>query len=142
MAKANYRAFLKKDQVTIKTYLTILRPILTCKWMITHHEFPLVDFSSLAEAILPDGLLKNEVNTLVSNKRFGNVLASEINVQVIHGFFETEIASLSNYAAGAANQKQDSTELLNELFRGALNEVWGSTKKQLTQSVNCFTNLF
>ncbi|MEC2055207.1 nucleotidyltransferase domain-containing protein [Peribacillus psychrosaccharolyticus] len=124
MAKANYRTLLKKAQVSTKIYLTILRPILACKWMIVHPGFPPVDFSRLAGAVLPDGLLKNEVNTLVMNKRSGNIPSAKIDVQIIHHFIEKELIALSTYTATAAAYKKDSTELLNNLFRDALNEVW------------------
>lgn len=125
MAQANYRTLLKKDHATIKTYLTILRPILMCKWLMVHPAFPPIDFSTLAAAVLPDGLLKEEVNLLITNKRIGNVLPAKAGVQVIHRFIEKELLTLSTYTAATTAFKRDSTDLLNNLFREALNEVWG-----------------
>lgn len=41
MARNNYREYLQGDQVKIKKYFYVLRPVLACKWIEQHNTMPL-----------------------------------------------------------------------------------------------------
>ncbi|HWO95815.1 MAG TPA: nucleotidyltransferase domain-containing protein [Bacillus sp. (in: firmicutes)] len=125
MAKGNYRDYLQNDQVKIKKYFYVLRPILACKWIEKYQAIPPIEFPVLLEEVLPDGLLKNEVKNLLERKIRGEELNLEPRINVINEFLESEIERLMIYAKSLDIKLEDTTPLLDQLFREALSEVWG-----------------
>ena len=47
MAKGNYREYLKTDEVKLKKYFYVIRPILACKWILDKKTAPPMLFSEL-----------------------------------------------------------------------------------------------
>ncbi|MGE8205652.1 nucleotidyltransferase domain-containing protein [Heyndrickxia sp. NPDC080065] len=125
MAKRNYRDLLKNDQVKVKKYFNVLRPILACKWIETYNSVPPLLFTKLLNDIIPEGLLKTEINHLIERKVSGMELNFEPRIEVINEYLESEIEHLTQYGKSLNIKISDPTESLNKLFREALNEVWG-----------------
>lgn len=125
MARANYRHFLQKEQVKIKKYFYVLRPVLAGKWIEKYHTIPPLEFQSLLEEIVPDGILKKEIQELLERKKRGDELDFEPRIESINEFVETEIEHLTDYAKSLEERIEDPTHLLNQLFRDSLDEVWG-----------------
>jgi predicted nucleotidyltransferase len=132
MASKNYRDSLQGDTVKIKKYFYLLRPLLAARWIELKGEFPPVEFQILLEEMLPDGLLKNEILTLLERKMIGDELNREPKIEVINGFLDSEIIRLNEYAKQLNLKREDPTNLkredptskLNEIFRETLKEVW------------------
>lgn len=124
MAKGNYRDYLQGEQVKIKKYFYVLRPILACKWIEKYNTVPPIEFPELVKELLEDGPLKNEINTLLDRKIRGEELNLEPKVGAINVFLESEISRLEEYTKTLSVMKEDVTPLLDELFREILDEVW------------------
>jgi uncharacterized protein len=70
MASRNYREYLKQEQVKVKKYFYVLRPILACLWIDKNGTPPPMEFQKLCddcELISPE--LKKEIDTLLKKKK-------------------------------------------------------------------------
>lgn len=124
MAKGNYREYLQGDEVKIKKYFYVLRPILACKWIEKYNTIAPLEFPNLLEKIVPEGELKNEIRILLKRKISGDELDLERRIDLINEFIESEIEHLSEFVKSLNVQQEDPTEKLDELFRAVLTEVW------------------
>jgi uncharacterized protein len=124
MAKGNYRDYLQAEQVKIKKYFYVLRPILACNWIEKYNSVPPIEFQTLVDDILEEGQLKREILTLLERKIKGDELNLEPKINIINDFLEQEITRLESYTKTLTVEKQDITPLLDELFRDTLTEVW------------------
>ncbi|ANU14609.1 nucleotidyltransferase domain-containing protein [Planococcus halocryophilus] len=124
MAKKNYREYLQGSQVRIKKYFYVLRPILACLWIEKYNTTPPISFQELVEEMIPAGELKSAVEHLLKRKLIGDELDLESRISVINDFLETEIQRLEAYAKSIRVEAKDSTQLLDELFRDTLQEMW------------------
>jgi uncharacterized protein len=125
MAKGNHRDHLKREEVKIKRYFNILRPLLAAKWIEKYNEFPPNRFNQLLEDLLPTGEIRTIIDDLINQKMAGEVLAHSPRTEVIHQFLENEIQHLEQYVKDLAVDIPDPTERLNQLFRLTHDEVWG-----------------
>ncbi|MFK9094524.1 nucleotidyltransferase domain-containing protein [Bacillus salipaludis] len=124
MAKGNFRDYLHRDQVKIKKYFYVLRPILACMWIERHNTVPPIEFQILVDELLGEGQLKQEILTLLERKIRGDELNLEPKVIAINDFLEREIMRLEEYTKTLKVSKEDITPMLDKLFREVLKEVW------------------
>lgn len=124
MAKGNYRDYLQDDQVKIKKYFYVLRPLLACNWIERFNTIPPIKFQELVEKILENGLLKQEILTLLERKISGDELNLEPKLTVINDYLEEEISRMEEYSKMLRISKTDLTPQLDSLFREILDEVW------------------
>lgn len=126
MASNNFREYLKDEKVKIKKYFYALRPVLAARWIEKFNEFPPLEFSTLLEALVPEGELKNEIQVLLERKKAGDELDLEPKIQVINDFLNGEIVRLREYAKTVNNSSPDFTPTLDKFFRATLEEVWNN----------------
>jgi uncharacterized protein len=124
MAKGNYRDYLQGQDVKIKKYFYVLRPILAAKWIKTYNTIPPIEFQHLLEELIPEGNLKDLIDDLLRRKMAGEELNLERRINQINLFLNEEIIRLEEYAKSIKNDIQDPTESLNQIFRETLEEVW------------------
>lgn len=124
MAKGNFRDYLQGNNVRIKKYFYVLRPILAAKWIEKYHSIPPMEFQALVEEILEAGELKESVLTLLKRKIAGEELNMEPRIDSINDFLYKEIKHLEAYSKGLNKEIPDPTSELNQLFRDTLTEVW------------------
>ncbi|WHY87062.1 nucleotidyltransferase domain-containing protein [Neobacillus novalis] len=124
MATNNFREYLQAEEVKIKKYFYVLRPVLAAEWIEKYNEFPPLEFSTLVNQLVPEGTLKNEINTLLKRKLDGEELDKEPKIQVINQFLNEEIERLREYANTLNNDIPNFTPKLDLLFRHTLEEVW------------------
>lgn len=126
MAKGNYREYLQGEQVKIKKYFYVLRPILACEWIETYHTMPPIEFDRLVEVLIPEGSeLHATIEQLLRRKKAGEELDLEPRLHPINDYLENRIAYFERTAMVLADGKAARDEQLDDLFRSALNEVWG-----------------
>jgi uncharacterized protein len=125
MAKGNYRDYLNREEVKIKRYFNIFRPLLAAKWIEKHHAFPPIKFTQLVEDILPTSEMRTVLGEIIKLKKAGEVLDPNPKTELINHFVEGEIEHLEQYVREISVNKSDPTERLNQLFRETIDEVWG-----------------
>jgi predicted nucleotidyltransferase len=124
MAKGNFREYLQSEEVRIKKYFYVLRPILACLWIEKYDTNPPILFQSLLNELVVDPGLRSEIDHLLECKMSGEELDLEKRIDVINDYVESEIARLTEYANSFDANPNDRTEMLDELFRKYLNTVW------------------
>ncbi|AKG33256.1 nucleotidyltransferase domain-containing protein [Paenibacillus durus] len=125
MARGNYRDYLQGDQVKIKKYFYVLRPILACEWIEKYVTMPPIEFDQLVDGLLPGGSeLKAVILDLLDRKKAGDEMDFEPRINPINDYLEEKIAyyerTASEMRPGDGNQDQQ----LDDLFRSVLHDVW------------------
>ncbi|MBD3921334.1 nucleotidyltransferase domain-containing protein [Paenibacillus sp. PR3] len=126
MARGNFRTYLQGEQVKIKKYFYVLRPILACEWISQFGEMPPMGFNELVERLLPrDGELWHEVRQLLERKKSGEELDYELRQEAIHAYIDEQLPSLEERAHSLKAADTPIDEQLDRVFIEALQEVWG-----------------
>ncbi|WP_152397487.1 nucleotidyltransferase domain-containing protein [Paenibacillus guangzhouensis] len=129
MAKGNYRDYLQGDQVKIKKYFYVLRPILACAWIERYDDMPPIAFDTLVERLLPgDGELYQFIQQLLIRKKAGEELDYEPRIHLLNTFIEEHISHFEQKAAALKAAEGTLDDQLDALFRAALTEVWKERK--------------
>lgn len=92
MARKNLREHLYGEQVRFKKYLYVLRPLLAARWIRAGRGVLPMRFAELAQAMLDDASLMNEINRLLEVKMRSGEAATSPRWQGIHAFIESELA--------------------------------------------------
>ncbi|WMW52745.1 nucleotidyltransferase domain-containing protein [Bacillus subtilis] len=124
MARRNVKDYLQGQEVKIKKYFYVLRPILACQWIEKHGTIPPMDFTVLMNELVAEPELKAEMETLLERKRRGEELDLEARIDVIHQFIEMEIERIMEAAKELKAEKKDMTSELNRLLLNTVEEVW------------------
>lgn len=123
MARGNYREYLKGEQVWIKKYFYVLRPILAINWLERGWGVVPTEFREMVNQLFNPGKLKQEIEALVKSKEQGEELDYGPRIPVISDFIDREIKRLEGKQF-PDDTDQRSVDQLNGLFTSALNEVW------------------
>ncbi len=89
MATSNYNAYLTKEEVRIKKYFYVLRPILTAKWIIDKKEQPPMLFSKLIDEELPLEL-KPIINNLLELKQTNSDMGISTKIKELDDYINEE----------------------------------------------------
>ncbi len=115
-AKSNYREYLKGENVKLKKYLYVLRPILACKWIIDRKTPPPMLFSELVENYLED-YMHEEVRKLLDIKMNSPEISTAKRIDKINEYIEKNLASLEDVIANYPPEQKNDWEQLNSLFQ-------------------------
>ena len=110
MATSNYNAYLKKDEVKIKKYFYVLRPILTAKWIIDKEEEPPMLFSKLIDEELPLEL-KPIINNLLELKHANSDMDVSTKIKELDNYINKEFETIKIEAEKVEPIKTDWTPL-------------------------------
>lgn len=126
MARGNYRMYLQGDNVRIKKYFYVLRPILACEWIRKYGEMPPMTFDKLVSELVPAGSeLRLQIEELLARKKAGDELDYEPKLHVLNDYIERQLIQLEQEASKIQAAKADVDGLLDDLFRATLREAWG-----------------
>lgn len=128
MARGNYRDYLQREQVKIKKYFYVLRPILACAWIEKTNEMPPMEFEVLVDRILPENSeLKALILELLARKKAGDELDLEPRLQPLNDYLEDKLAYYQQAAAQVPQAAGGYDRGLDQLFRESIHEVWQNT---------------
>lgn len=114
MAETNYREYLKGDEVRVKKYFYVLRPLMAAKWILDKKIAPPMLFDELVEAEL-EGELRSELTRLLELKKTLPEMGLAPKIQVINDYIETVLPEIKTIAENIKEKPSDWTAL-NELF--------------------------
>ena len=114
-AKSNYREYLKGEQVRLKKYFYVLRPILACKWIIKEQTPPPMLFSELAERYL-DNDIKSEVNKLLEIKTQTPEITMGKRIDALNSYLDRNIEGLTELVKEMPEENSGDWEELNRMF--------------------------
>jgi predicted nucleotidyltransferase len=124
MAEGNFREYLQKDVVRTKKYFYVLRPVLACMWIENKNSMPPMEFQVTFKEFVTDGLLKNEIETLLIRKMSGEELSEDPKIEVINNFLDEKIKYYQELVKSFPSPNRKSNEPLNDLFRNTLKQSW------------------
>ncbi|WP_205195373.1 nucleotidyltransferase domain-containing protein [Chitinophaga sp. Cy-1792] len=124
MAEGNYEQYLLGEQVRVKKYFYVLRPLLACDWIREHNTMAPTEFRPLLDRYVTDSQVKETIETLLVRKMSGEELSTEPANPVLQQYLEEKLAFYKEFVKDIAPQKPASTALLDKLFMDTLAEVW------------------
>ncbi|MCM3134187.1 nucleotidyltransferase domain-containing protein [Paenibacillus polysaccharolyticus] len=125
MAKGNFRDYLQGEQVKIKKYFYVLRPLLACGWIERYETMPPMAFDELVETLVPAGTpLYTEIHDLLRRKKAGDELDMEPQLPAIQAYITAQIAHVEQLATEIQGQATVEIEVLNRILQSAVQEVW------------------
>lgn len=114
MAQTNYREYLKGEEVRIKKYFYVLRPLLAAQWILDKRVAPPMLFDELVDAELDKELLP-ELERLLEMKKTLPEMGMAPKIQVFNEYIEKIMPEIKEAAAQIEETEKD-WEFLNELF--------------------------
>ncbi len=126
MAKSNFRSYLQGEQVRIKKYMYVLRPLLACSWIHDKRTFPPLAMDTLIQYGLHDEALRNDVNELLQRKRSGHLHGVEASLPRVRQFIDQMINEMERCATEMPVSTGIADHQLDELFRATLHSVWAT----------------
>lgn len=123
MAQGNFRGYLKGSEVRLKKYFYVLRPVLAVNWIDSGYGVVPTQFSTLVDAIVPNGELRLAIDELLDAKMRGFESSVGARIAPISAYLKAELERLNAVKPDNARGIGDPGEL-NKLFREILVECW------------------
>lgn len=101
MARANTRSYLLDDEVRLKKYFYVLRPLLAIRYIEARDEPPPIEFGVLVDTVAPDAL-KPAIADLLELKARSTELGVGPRIPELNAFIESETARHGEGFSGPA----------------------------------------
>ena len=122
MARGNFKAYLNREQVPLKKYFYVLRPILACMWTREKGTMAPMEFEILRREMLPEGHLQEIVDELLRKKMSAQELAEGPQIPGLNQFLEEKIEEMTLWLSTYTFKSYPDTAQLNTLFRTMVRE--------------------
>lgn len=115
MAQKNFRQYLQDDEVRLKKYFYVLRPLLAVRWIEAGKGAPPMRFDQLLHGTVQDGPLLRDIAELLSVKQRAGEAEYGPRRPILHAFIRAELDRPTE-ALPLAHSKRDSALLDTLLF--------------------------
>jgi len=116
MAQRTIVGYLRGDQVKLKKYFYVIRPLLAAEWIRRFSSPPPTAFGRLVDAVLPSAV-RGPVDELLAVKAETSELGAGPHILVLDDFVENEYARLQAVAEAMPPQRSEGWQCLDEVFR-------------------------
>ncbi len=124
MASGNYKDYLQNEEVRIKKYFYVLRPLLCCAWIEKFGTFPPMEFDILVNELVKEKSILQELEVLLAKKKSGQELGLEKRIEPLQKFIVEQLDYFALYLKSGILDTHPETQKLNALFRETIQEVW------------------
>lgn len=114
MAETNYWEYLKGEEVRVKKYFYVLRPLMAAKWILDKKSAPPMLFDDLVAAELENDL-KPELTRLLELKKTLPEMGMAPKIQILNDYIERVMPEIKSIAERVEDTSPDWVAL-NELF--------------------------
>jgi predicted nucleotidyltransferase len=121
-AQSNYQQFLRGEQVKLKKYLYVLRPLLAVRWLEQYQQIAPIEFG-LLRGVLDDQAVQAAIDELLEIKRQASESATRAPMPVLQRWIEAELQRLAHFAGSDGQSDADCWPSLNRLFVQLLREA-------------------
>ncbi len=115
MAKNNMRNYFCGEEIQLKKYLYILRPLLACEWIMKKNCPPPTEFSILQKAVLPPKLNSFMDKLLAAKKKAGEKQTGH-HISELDFFIQEKICSTEAFLEGLSKKTEHDWNTLNRAF--------------------------
>jgi len=123
MANTNYRVSHKGDEIALKKYFYILRPLFAVMWIEQGFgPVPMRFADMMARIDLPDDL-RTEIETLLTRKAASGELGRGPRIEPVSRYLEHELSERAKAVPDFEDRSRD-TSVLDRLFHEAIEEAW------------------
>ncbi|MGP9419216.1 nucleotidyltransferase domain-containing protein [Ewingella sp. AOP9-I1-14] len=126
MARKNFRGYLQGEEVRLKKYFYVLRPLLAVQWLEAGKGLPPIAFDQLVAGTVTDCELLDEISQLLELKQQVGEAKYGQRMPKIHAFIEQQLASDRQRVPLEDSRKRDAQALDALLYR----TVMGSNAPQ------------
>ena len=116
MARSKVQGYLGGDEVNLKKYFYIVRPLLACRWIIANRTAVPMLFSDLVDAVLPDSM-KPVVGELLAAKAETSELGTGPHIAELDSYIYGEVEDLSTAVDFMEPDRVPEWGPLDEAFR-------------------------
>ncbi len=123
MAKRDLRSCQNDQEIKLKKYFYLLRPVLSCMWIEQGLGVPPIELRGLLNRILPDGALREQIDALIEQKKQATEKDTIPRIPMLSNFIIEQMAAFR-----AVTQQASFTSAwgsLDALFRATLLRVNG-----------------
>lgn len=124
MALKNFRQYLQGDEVRLKKYFYVLRPLLAVRWIEAGKGAPPMRFDQLLQGTVQDGPLLNDIAALLAAKQRAGEAQFGPRRPLLHAFIEGELARTVTVIAPSHDKRNDAlldTLLFETVLGNSLN---------------------
>ena len=114
MAKSNYHKYLQGEEVRLKKYFYVLRPILAAQWILDKKCAPPMQFATLVDTELEEAM-KPQVSRLLVMKKNTPEMVTAPKIEEINRYIDRKLEEIQS-AAEALGNTETEWDALNELF--------------------------
>lgn len=114
MAETNYREYLKGEEVRVKKYFYVLRPLMAAKWILDKKSAPPMLFDDLVAAELEDDL-KPGLMRLLELKKTLPEMGMAPKIQILNDYIERVMPEIKSIAESVEDTSPD-WAAIDELF--------------------------
>ena len=126
MAKTTFRTHLQADEVKLKKYFYVLRPLLAVRWLERERQPAPIEFHRLLQTVDDDSDVLAAIHELLELKRHTSEVGVSAQIVPIQRFIERELDRIEALEL-PINDRPEVEPLLSEFFRQVLRECWGQT---------------
>lgn len=123
MARKNFRGYLQGEQVRLKKYFYVLRPLLAVRWIEAGKGVPPMRFDQLVAGTVTDAALRAEIDALLALKRRSGEAEYGARREQVHAFILRELDNAERRTPSAEQQRPDVYRLDRLLYRTVLGEI-------------------
>lgn len=123
MATGSWHRHMEGEQVRLKKYLYVLRPVLCARWIEEHGTLPPVLFDELCAAVLPEDM-RPTVDALLRRKKAADESGLTARIPELDDFLLGEMARIRESIGTMGRTELPDWEGINELFRRVIRRAW------------------
>lgn len=118
MAFKNAREYLQGEEVWVKKYFYVLRPLLACEWIKQELGPVPIEFNVLLDKVVNDKKLRKEIDNLIKLKKQGNELRTGKRIDIISEYIDEKLIEFSKNKIEIGDRKD--AKLLDTLLASVL----------------------
>lgn len=115
MARKNFRGYLQDDDVRLKKYFYVLRPLLAVRWIEAGKGMPPMRFAELLAGSELDAALREEIDELLERKQRAGEAEYGPRRPLLHAFIRAELAR-GEIPPVLPDSREGEIKALNELL--------------------------
>lgn len=114
-AQSNYQQFLRGEQVKLKKYLYVLRPLLAVRWLEHYQQIAPIEFGVL-RGVLDDQVVQIAIDELLDIKRQSSEMEMCAPMPVLQAWIVAELERLQDFRGSDGLSDAECWSSLNRLF--------------------------